>query len=267
MPDPTAPLGAAQRSPALRTLARVGHAANGILNVLIGGLAIGVAIGGASGSADQAGALQNLASTPGGIILVWVIAVGMLALGFWHLVTAVLARSEDRKELWKTRVKEGGKGVAYLAIAAIAIRVATSGSGGGSGGEESVTARLLASPGGVILVVLGGLVILGIGIAFVAKGIRRKFLDDLGLPGGRTGRAVTLLGIVGYVARGIAVGTIGILFVVAAATADPQKAGGLDDALSTLAGLPFGQILLVAIGVGFIAYGVYCGARARWGRL
>jgi hypothetical protein len=34
-----------------------------------------------------------------------------------------------------------------------------------------------------------------------------------------------------------------------------------------LAHLPFGTVILVAVGIGVIAYGVYLGARARLARL
>jgi hypothetical protein len=34
-----------------------------------------------------------------------------------------------------------------------------------------------------------------------------------------------------------------------------------------LAALPFGVVILLVVGVGLIAYGLFCGARARWGSL
>jgi hypothetical protein len=58
-----------------------------------------------------------------------------------------------------------------------------------------------------------------------------------------------------------------VLFVVAAVTADSSKATGLDGALKSLASLPFGQVLLVLVGLGFIAYGAYSVARARLAKL
>lgn len=262
-----------QRTPGFRTAARAGYAVNGLLNVLIGVLAISVAIAGAaSGSADQNGALQGLASAPGGQVLIWVIAIGTAALGLWQLAEGVLVSEPDAKRKWAHRVKELGKGVAYLAIAAIAVGVALQGgsgggSGGSGGGEEGLTATLLRTPGGVILVVVIGLVALGVGGYMVAKGVRRKFLDDLNRPSGRAGQVTEVLGVVGYVARGIAIAVVGVLFIAAAVTADPKRAGGLDDALAALSALPFGQVLLVAIGVGFIAYGVYSAVRAKYARL
>jgi hypothetical protein len=54
---------------------------------------------------------------------------------------------------------------------------------------------------------------------------------------------------------------------VAAFTLDPSKSTGLDGALKALATLPLGAVILVVIGIGLVAYGVYCFARAWRARL
>ena len=112
-----------------------------------------------------------------------------------------------------------------------------------------------------------GLVVFGIGVFFVVRGITKKFTKDLTVPSGPTGRAVVGLGVAGYIAKGVAVAVVGVLFVVAAFTLDPSKASGMDGALLSLAALPFGVVILIVVGAGLIAYGIYLGARARWGHL
>jgi hypothetical protein len=54
---------------------------------------------------------------------------------------------------------------------------------------------------------------------------------------------------------------------VAAVQNDPEQAGGLDAAFATIVAQPFGAVLLVAIGLGFAAYGLYSFARARYARM
>ena len=66
--------------PWVRHAARAGMAAYGVVNLLIGWLALQLALGDQSGKADSSGALHELAKQPLGAALVWAVAVGMLLL-------------------------------------------------------------------------------------------------------------------------------------------------------------------------------------------
>jgi hypothetical protein len=251
-------------SPVLRALARGGYATNGILHLVIGGIALAVAAGG-SGEADQNGALASISATPGGLVVLWAVTIGLWALGLFQVVTAALVRGSGR-DAWAARAKEAGKAAAYLVIGFTAFRFAM-GSGGGGEATQSLTAQLLAVPAGVVLLVVIALATCAIGVYFVQKGIRRGFTDDIATPGGTLGQWVLRIGTAGYVAKGVAIAVVGILFGVAAFTADPSEASGLDGALKALAELPFGAVVLAAVAVGLIAYGIYCVFRARFARL
>lgn len=255
-----------RQSTAVRAMARTGFAVNGLLHAIIGVIAIGIAVSG-GGEADQSGALQQIAGSPGGVILLWVVTIGLAALGLWLILDAFLDQPSDPKKRATHLITECGKGVAYLAVASAALTFALGGSSDSSSQTMGLSAQLLAVPGGVVLLVVLGLAVCAIGVYFIAKGARRKFVDDISVPGGSQGRAVVALGIAGYVSKGIALFIVGVLFVVAAVTADPEKATGLDGALKALAALPFGQVLLIIVGVGLIAYGVYSAVRARLARL
>lgn len=256
-----------QDSTAFELLARLGFAVNGLLHVLIGGIAIGVATTSGGGEADQSGALGQLASTPGGIFVLWAVAIGLAALGLWQVSQAFLVNDADAKHRWASRVKEAGKAVAYLAVASTAFTFALGTGSSSSGSTQNLSATLLSTPGGVILLVAVGLGVVAVGAYFVYKGLAKKFTEDIAVPSGKTGRTTIRLGQVGYAAKGIAVAVVGVLFVVAAVTADPSEATGLDGALKSLATLPFGMIILVLVGLGLIAYGIYCFVRARAARL
>lgn len=257
----------AQNSRAFRTMARVGYVVLGIVHIVIGVIAVSIAVGAGGGEADQGGAMQQIARVPFGTVVLWVIALGLLALGVWQVGEAVVERDPDAGKKWGRRAGYGGTAIAYFAIGATALTYALGGQSDSSQSTENLSAQLLAAPGGVVLLVLVGLVILGVGVAFVVNGIEKSFEKHLLLPPGRVGDAVRTLGTVGYVAKGIAIGAVGILFVTAALTNDAEKAGGLDDALKSLAGLPFGQILLWLVGAGLVVYGVYCFARGKYARL
>ncbi len=257
---------AAKNSTTLRVLARLGFATNGLLHILIGGIAISVAIGAGGGSADQSGALKQLASTPGGVFVLWAVVIGMFALGLWLIIAAFLILGGDPKKKWARRVAEVSKGAVYLVLAFTAFTFANGGSSSSSGSASDAAGTLISSPGGVILLFVGGVAILAIGIYFIRKGVATKFTEDIVVPPEPARKMVMVLGIAGYVAKGVALGVVGVLVGVAAITRDPSKSTGLDGGLKTLAELPFGVVILCVVGAGLIAYGVYCFVRAQRAR-
>ena len=257
----------AEGSTPFRTLARVGYAVNGLLHLLIGLIAIGVATGTSGAKADQSGALGQLAATPGGVFVLWAIVIGLVALGLWQVLEAFLVPAYDPKRKWAHRIIELGKGVAYLAIAATAFAFANGASSDAAKSTQDFAAALLAAPGGILLLVLVGLLVLVIGGFFVYRGAAQKFTESITVPDGPGGSAIVALGVFGYVAKGIALAVVGILFLVAAFTANAAKATGLDGALKALIDLPYGAAILITVGVGLIAFGLYSFARARYARL
>lgn len=269
MSKKTSPAGATRRaknSRAVGVLARGGYVASGVLHLLIGWLAVQLALGESAGNADDSGAFQMLAQMPGGELILWAVAVGFAALALWQLATAFVGVPSAENQA-AARAKSAAKAVLYGVLAASSIQAAQ-GSSGSSNSEESMTATVMSLPGGPWLVGIGGLAIVGVGVYHVVKGARKKFLQDLTGTGGRSvGPVVVRLGQAGYIAKGIALGVVGGLVVAAAVTADPEQAGGLDEALQTLRDQPFGTALLLVVGLGIAAYGAYSFARARFARI
>ena len=258
----------ASRSTPFRVAARSGYAVNGLLHVVIGVVALRVATGnGGSGQADQSGALQQIARAPGGVFLLWVLFAGLLALGLWQLLQVVLERKASDEHPWAHRVGSVGKAVAFLAVAFTAFTFARGGHSNSSSSSKTASAKILEAPGGELLLIVVGLVVVGIGVFFAFRGVAVRFRNDLEPTPGPVLVTATVLGAVGYVAKGVALVVVGILFVVAAWTFDPKKATGLDGALLALARLPSGSIILLCVGIGLICYGLYCGVRARYGKL
>ncbi|MFC4396474.1 MULTISPECIES: DUF1206 domain-containing protein [Micrococcaceae] len=256
----------ASRSPAVRMLARAGFVFIGLVHILIGVIALQL-VQGRGGEADQSGAIGTLASKPGGGILLWAGAVACGALALWMFSEAFYgARSETES---KKKVKEAatavGKAVVFGFLAFTFAVFAAGGSKNSSQSASDFTAKLMGAPAGVVFVIVVGLAIVGAGVFYAYRGVSRKFMKDLQDPGSaRT--AVEWLGTVGYAAKGVVLAAVGVLIVVAAATADPSKSSGLDGGLKALGSQPYGVFLLAAIAAGLICYGVYSMARARYGR-
>lgn len=257
---------AAQRSTAFRTVARIGYVVLGILHIVIGVIAISFSTGG-SGEADQSGAMEQIAKAPMGVLLLWAIAVGLAALAIWQIAEAFLERDPDAKKRWGYRLKYLGTALIYLGIAFTALVYALGGRSDSAQSTKSLSAQLMATPAGVVALVLLGLLVGGIGVAFIVRGFTRAFEKHLDLPPDPVGKGIVTFGLVGYVAKGIAIAVTGVLFVVAAVTHDAETAGGLDSAVRTLAALPFGPLILWIVGVGLILYGLFCFARARYARM
>lgn len=261
----------AESNDAFRRLARAGYAANGVVHILIGAIVIVIAAGG-RGEGDQTGALKAVAGAPLGFIALWLIALGLGALGLWHIAEGVLARdrSGDMKgaaKKWGRRTSEWGQAVVFLALGVLAAAVALGARPDGEEAAEGASRGLLDVPGGPIVLALIGLGIAVGGVSFVVMGVRRSFRTRMDIPEGAAGRGITILGVVGFAAKGIALGIVGALLLIAAVRTDAETAGGIDGAVDALLDVALGPLLAGIVGVGFIAYGVFTVGRARYVRM
>lgn len=240
----------------------VGLIGYGLIHLVIGVLAVRLSLDGRS-DASQQGALAQLATQPFGRIGLWVAAVGLFALVPWRLIDAAAGyRWHDEPRRTIRRLSAVGQAAVYLWLGVTAVRILLH-AGGGGGGEETATARLLALPLGPAVVAAVGAGVIGIGVAQIVRGVRATFADDLagaGLP-------TLVLGRIGFPAKGITLILIGGLTCWAGISYDPAKAGGLDEALQTVRSQAFGPVLLLAVAVGLIAFGLFCLGWARHPRI
>jgi hypothetical protein len=258
----------AARSRPVKIAARVGILAYGITHLLIGALALQVAFGQGGEQADQTGAFQALAQQPYGPPLLWVLAIGFVAAAVWRAELAIWGYSyvSERAKYLRKKIVSGVKAVIFVALAILS---ATTAAGGGSGGgQQQATAGVFGLPGGQFLVGLIGLVVLAVGVVKVVEGYQKKFLEEMDAPSDHRARTVLeRVGQVGNIAKGVSIGLIGVLLVVAAIRFRPEEATGLDAALKGLAAQPYGPYLLIAVALGLMSYGVFCFFDARYHRV
>jgi hypothetical protein len=259
----------ASDSPAARALARAGLTARGVLYILIGWVAILVALGQSSHEADQQGALQLLAAQPYGLVLLWLLGIGFAGYALWRLSEAAFGVTGEGNGAGP-RLKSLARAVIYAFFAYLTFKIIT-GAGGGSQTkkQQDLTATVMHHPGGQWLVGIVGLAIVIAGLVLVFEGIRRKFLKYLQLSqmSPRMRRLVERLGMIGTAARGAVFALAGGLVIEAAVTYKSAKAGGIDKALLTLRNQPFGEFLLILAALGLITFGVYGLCEARWRRV
>jgi len=251
-------------SPAARLLARAGLTARGVIYILIGWVAILVAIGRSAQEADQQGALQLLASKPYGLVSLWLLGIGFAGYALWRASEAAFGVSGDRSSAGP-RLKSLAQALVYAGFAYLTFKVISGSRGSQSRRQQDITAAAMQHPAGRWLVGIAGVIIV-VGAVLAVGGVRRKFMTYLRTwqMSRRTQRVVRWLGTVGSVARGVVFALAGVLVIDAAVTHNPAKSGGIDRALLTLRSQPFGEFLVILAALGLIIFGVYGLCEARW---
>ena len=261
----------ADRHPGLVTFARLGWVAKGVVYLVVGVLAIPIAVDGlragtqsAEEEASQSGAVAKLAESSFGSLALWVIAIGLALYVIWRLISIVLP-AENTAKVWFTRLGYLVSAVTYSLLAWSAVTIAREQQA--SGGTESEDAKverftreLMEKTGGRWLVGAIGVVLVGVGLYFVIKGIRAKFRDELEPSGVGpfSHDAIVTLGRVGWVGRGIVMGLVGWFVTSAAVAFDPAEAKGFDGALRDTTGSTPGALLVAFAAVALTVYGLFC---------
>jgi hypothetical protein len=239
----------------------------GTLYLIIGVLAIELALGAGGKAADRTGALHEIADESWGAILLVVLAVGFGGFALWRVTVAVLGEKLETSDDfgWGKRLWYGARGAFYavLCYATVAILI---GSNSSSGNERTQTETVLGWPAGRWLVGAVGVVMLGWGIGSAYRGISEKFKDDLHTEQmtARSERWATRAGVTGHLARGVVYALIGVFLIRAAVEYDPKEAVGVDGALQKLAAQTFGPLLLGVVAAGLISYGLFYFVRAGY---
>jgi hypothetical protein len=120
-------------------------------------------------------------------------------------------------------------------------------------------------PAGQAIVAVAGLVVFGVGVGMCWHSLSGGYAENLSAEGrrGDTGRAYLLAGRIGYFSKGVGACLVGSVICYAAVTHDPERSGGLDQAVHDLVHWPAGGPILVLVAAGIACYGLFCFARSR----
>lgn len=265
------PLSGSPIAPELRPwvtrMVRIGYAAKGVIYLLIGVLAFRLAAGlGGGRLLDPAGALRIVFQQPFGQGLLALIAVGILTYSTWQFIEG----------LWDTRRKGGGwgwwhrvltmiKGAAYATVGWQAARMVL----GLRRSQGDLAADVISAPLGGVFLALVGIGVAIYGVFEVKDALQARFGDDLDASRLRreAGRWAAAVGRFGNGARGIILAVMGVAFVGAGFERNPDKAGGISDALATLFSQPYGVALAAAVAAGLACFGFFQLLHARYARL
>lgn len=259
-------------STALEWASRAGYAARGFVYVSIGLLAALASIDLANHPSGAAGAVARLADWPFGQLWVAAVAVGLIGFAVWRALQAFADADRQGTKL-KALLSRAGQAISGLVYGVLAyslfelldeiedVREADE-----NNTVQGLTADILDLPLGHWLVLLAGGFILAVAIANIAKAFRDDFCKHLAC----TKRTRTLAGIagrIGHAARGLAFLPVAWFLLRAGWTLRAAETRNLGGALQTLEGQPFGSWILLLIGLGLIAFGVFALIEARYRRI
>ena len=255
----------ADNSETLDWAVRVGLVSYGAVHLLLAWLIGSLALGESEGKASKNGALEQVKEQPWGTTLLWVMAFGFVALVVWQIIEVVAGHrgSKGAKRAFKQGTSVVKAGI-YAFFAYGSWKVATQGSGG-KDSTEPLVAKVLGLPAGQLLVGLAGAAVALWAGSLIRSGITQKFREHLSAEANSSdlSTAYIRIGTVGYIGKGTALIAVAGLILWAAKTSDPDKSGGLDEAMRKILEQPYGSYLLLLIAVGLACYGLFCFARAR----
>ncbi len=148
-----------------------------LLHMVVGAISIALALG-QPGQAEATGAVEQLAANPWGPAVMWTCMIGCAGLALWQLSEATLrARRRPRKERAGKLISSGVLAIAYGTVGltfggfAVGLR--------GDSGEitRDISTALTSTPVGVPVLGALGLTVMGVGVYFVVKGLRRGFKE------------------------------------------------------------------------------------------
>jgi hypothetical protein len=258
----------AARSRYLAMLARAGFVARGIMYIIIGCIAIDIAISHSGKKADSSGALRVVGSNPFGKVVLWLLVLGFVGLALWRLTEAIYGAAGPDGHKAGKRIAALGRTILYGFLAYVVLKYAIGAGAPKSSNSQSkdLTATVMAHPGGRVLVILAGLALAIAGAILAYQAWRKDFLKhlQLGTAGPTARRVVERLGQIGGIARGIVFAVAGIFLFVAGVQANPGQAKGVDSTLRAFAATPLGPWLLVLVAAGLVVFGLFSWCEARW---
>jgi uncharacterized protein DUF1206 len=251
-------------------MVRLGYAAKGLIYLLIGALALRLALGDGGRITDSSGVLRTFVQQPFGWILLMAIGVSILAYTAWEIVKALL--DVDHKggtaSGWINRSLAIIKGLAYGTIGWEALQLVFVRRVPSQGADEYAR-EAMQVPFGSWFIVLVGIGIAWYGVWQVWMAWKSRFDEDIDQQRLRHEKLgwVLAVGRAGIGARGIIMVIMGVALAEAGFDRSPRKASGMADSLWTLASQPFGTWLLAAVAAGLVCFGWFQLLHARYARV
>jgi Domain of Unknown Function (DUF1206) len=259
-------------SPLMEVMTRLGYGVRGLIYIIMGLLAVQVAIGKGGALASPQGAIAAIGKQPLGLILLWVVLAGIISYSVWGLIRAVLDPLNKGKDMSGLLTRFGfllsALGYVILAFSTYGYITGHSQSANGSQTQKFIS-LIMAMPFGRWAIGILGLIVVAVGLYQIYLGFTAGFdkqFQTYALTSKEI-KLVTDVGRFGTSARGVVFAVVGGLIGLAAYQANPSQPIGMDAALATLLKQPYGIWILGVIAAGLMAFGFYSMLSAAWFRL
>ncbi|ARD44033.1 DUF1206 domain-containing protein [Colwellia sp. PAMC 21821] len=246
---------------------RVGYAAKSVIYAVLGFLIVYSAYystGVEHISKDVV--FSKILGTPFGYISLTALIIGLICYVAWRLIQGVLNPKNltNKPKDLILRFFYFISAMLYCSVAYTAYSALTWTSKSGKG--QSLSAKLMGHEWGIWLLGALGLIVICFGFIQLKHAIKIDFMDkfDSSKMSGGEIKATKKAGRYGFAARSLIYWIVGYFIIYAAYSKNPDEAGGLGKALSTLLEQPFGVYLLGTMGLGMACFSIFCALEARY---
>ena len=240
-------------STALTAMARIGFAARALVYLLVGGFATAAALGFGAQPHGIMDAVRAVADTGLQIVLAAIIGVGLACLAAYFAITGLRRCWRARgTRAWLFAAGMIGDAIVYAAVMISVLGIVVGWQLSGEQQTQTWAAWVLAHPFGRGLIGFVGFIILACGVGVTVWVTTTDIDRDVDLPEDQK-RAIQPVGRIGLAGRGLAVLLVGIYWLSAAMHGEPSQAHELGGALQTVQQNRYGWMLLLPLGVAFIA--------------
>lgn len=250
------------KSEKFRWLVRAGYAARGLVYILIGYLFLAGASGTNPGEGGPESAFKWIQDTPGGIGILYLAALGLLAYALYRLASALFDvdhQGSDFSGVGK-RVGHGASGLAHIVLAYTAFQFAngTRQSAAESGSTQEMASGLLSMQLGSVVFVLVGAGFVIAALLQAKRAVTASFMKRISC---RAPSIVEPLGKSGYAARAVVFAIMGWSLVRSAWL---DSGAQIETLGSAVASLRDDGIWFTLVAVGILLFGIFSLFLARY---
>ncbi len=252
----------------LQRLRQAGFFMKGAVYCILGALAAIAAFGAGGKVGGKEGVMHFLLQMPLGKILVGMVALGLAAYSLWRFYSAYQdPRSDDDEKRWGAKLRYVYSGLFYGAIAYSFAKPLFSGSSSGGDKKKAMLGKLLATDWGEWVIGAIALLVAGQAIFQFYIGYKGKFMKKIDDHPGSAYNWVKYIGRIGYYSRFVVFGILSYLLVRVILDNNADAYDGTKGVFYHLLSYDYGNVLMGAVALGLLGYGIFSILIARYSNL